>query len=472
MFASLHECAGLRLAGAVVLASGFAFAAEAQFAEPDAVALQTFVGDNPGENYGWAVSGLTDVDGDGVQEVIVPGPFANGNAGGVDVFSGATGALLFHIDGLGIGVGWSVADAGDVNADGLHDIAVGTPGGPGLVTVHSGADGALLLGPLAVAGENFVGQAVSSAGDIDSDGHDDVLVGAANPFTNLDGGAFVFSGADGSLLRTYPGFGTSRLGGGVALTDDVDGDGFGEHILGAPGAGQAYVHSGATGDLLYTLNAEPTNGAFGQFFVADAGDIDGDCIGDFYVGDFGDDATPGDPVFPRGAAYVFSGADGSRIRFYTGEEGDGMGPGRGAGDVNADGYDDLIIGSYTNSDAIFQGGRVDVVSGADSAILQQFTGTVNNAQLGFDCVGMGDADGDNAIDFILSAANGDLVYIGAGDYVRCTGDLNGDRVVNPKDIKIWFVSYASGSCVGDINGDGVTDGDDLALILGNNGRCK
>jgi len=481
MFATLHECAGLRLAGAVVLASGFAFSAAAQFAEPDAVALQTFTGTQSGETYGWAVADLADIDGDGVTEVISGAPFnttGGVRSGRVEVRSGATGAVLHEFlgDAPEDFLGYSIADAGDVDGDGVNDIVAGGPradGFLGQVVVWSGATGDVLFTQQSPPTSLFLGAAVSAAGDINGDGHDDVLAGApfgADGF--LAGEAYVFSGADGSILRTYPGQPGAAFGWGTALTGDVDGDGVGEHIISAAGFGEAYVFSGGAGDLLYTLQAEPTNGAFGQFFVAGAGDIDGDCIDDFYVGDFADDVDPSDNVLARGAAYVFSGADGSRIRFYTGEEGDGMGPGRGAGDVDADGYDDLIIGSFTNSDAIFRGGRIDVISGADGAILQQFTGTVENAQLGFDCVGMGDADGDNAIDFILSAANGDLVYIGAGDHVRCTGDLNGDGVVNPKDVRIWFGSYAAGSCVGDINGDGATDGNDFVLIVSNFGRCK
>ncbi|MFG0276196.1 MAG: GC-type dockerin domain-anchored protein, partial [Phycisphaerales bacterium] len=142
------------------------------------------------------------------------------------------------------------------------------------------------------------------------------------------------------------------------------------------------------------------------------------------------------------------------------------------GDVNGDGYDDLAIGSYTNSDGAQQGGRVDIVSGADGSVLRAFTGTVAFAQLGFDCVGIGDTDGDGALDFILSAANGSLVYIGAGTDVICAGDLNLDGVVNPKDVVAWYASYAAGDCRADINGDGVTNGDDLGVILGNFGKCK
>lgn len=480
MFHRTQSASRIGAAGAMLAACGFAGGASAQFAEPDAVALQTFTG-QPGETYGWAVADLADIDGDGVTDAISGAPFNAENGprtGRVEVRSGATGAVLFEFvgDSAEDMYGYSVADAGDVDGDGVNDIATGGPradGFLGQVVVWSGATGQQILKVQSPPSSLFLGAAVSGAGDVNGDGHADVLGGA--PFSGqgfLHGEAYVFSGADGSILRTYTSEPNAGFGWGAALTGDVDGDGVGEHIIGAPGLGYAEVYSGATGDLLYRFDADPTWGAYGQFFVAGAGDVNADCVPDFYVGDFGDRTDPSVPGPPNGAAYVYSGADGSVLMRLTGQPGDGMGPGRGAGDANGDGYDDLAIGSYTNSDAAPQGGRVDIVSGADGAVLQAFTGTIASAQLGFDCVGIGDTNGDGALDFLLSAANGNLVTIGAGTDVLCAGDLNLDGVVNPKDVVVWYASYAAGDCHGDINNDGVTDGDDLAVILGNFGKCK
>jgi hypothetical protein len=471
--------ARLRVAGAMAVACGLASAADAQFAEPDAVALQTFTG-APGESYGWAVADLTDIDGDGVKEVISGAPF-NGalgiRTGRLEVRSGATGALLHEFNGLASEdfLGYAIADAGDVDGDGVADIVAGGPrtaGVTGKAVVWSGATGAVLHTLVGPADTTFLGGAVSGAGDINGDGHDDLLVGAPlSPAGVNDGVAYVFSGADGSVLRTYPGDTASRFGFGAALAGDIDGDGVGEHIVGAPWGGYAEVYSGATGAVLHRFNAEPTGGAFGQFFVSGAGDVDADGTPDFYVGDYGDDATPADAVAARGAAYVFSGADGSRIRLYHGAEGDGMGPGRSAGDVNGDGADDLIIGLYTNSDAVSQGGRIDVVSGADGAILRTFTGTQFSAQLGFDCVGMGDADGDGEIDFILSAANGSRVYIASGAAAVCVGDLTGDGLVDGADLGQLLGAWGTDAAGADLSDDGVVDGADLGLLLGAWGAC-
>ncbi|MFG0276295.1 MAG: integrin alpha, partial [Phycisphaerales bacterium] len=344
-----YTTASVRVAGALVVACGLAGAADAQFVEPDAAALQTFTGQS-GESYGWAVADLADIDGDGVTDAISGAPFnaANGpRSGRVEVRSGATGALLFAFvgDSTEDFYGYAVADAGDVDGDGVNDIATGGPradGFLGQVVVWSGATGQQILKVQSPAGSLFLGAAVSSAGDVNGDGRADVLGGA--PFNGqgfLQGAAYVFSGADGSILRTYTSPANAGFGWGAALTGDVDGDGVGEHIIGAPGMGYAEVYSGATGDLLYRFDGDPTWGAYGQFFVAGAGDVDGDCVPDFYVGDFADRTDPNVPGPANGAAYVYSGADGSRIMRLTGQPGDGMGCGRGAGDVTGVGYDDL-----------------------------------------------------------------------------------------------------------------------------------
>jgi hypothetical protein len=91
-----------------------------------------------------------------------------------------------------------------------------------------------------------------------------------------------------------------------------------------------------------------------------------------------------------------------------------MGPGRGAGDVNGDGRPDLIVGSYTSSAGAPQAGKVQIFSGADGSLLRTLTSTVENDQLGFDAVGLGDTNHDGLPDELISAANGNHVYIVAG----------------------------------------------------------
>ena len=111
---------------------------------------------------------------------------------------------------------------------------------------------------------------------------------------------------------------------------------------------------------------------------------------------------------------MYSGRDGSLIHGWPGGPSDGTGPGREAGDVNGDGRIDLAVGSYTASDGAPAAGRVDVRSGRTGNVLRTITSTTENENLGFDVVGVGDVNRDRRLDLLISAAEGDTVYLVAG----------------------------------------------------------
>jgi len=380
------------------------------------------VNGDPGTAFGWAVSELADVDGDGVEDAIVSavldGPDSNG---AVYVYSGATGDLLYEFHGQPKDLfGYAVADAGDVNDDGVHDILVGARDG-NEAFVFSGATGSttpLLTLHGEQAGDAF-GFAVASAGDLNGDHHADVLVGATrNDAAGLNAGrAYVFSGANGSLLYSMDGDNAGDLfGSATDRTADLDGDGVGDLLIGARNAGhdhggRAYAYSGANGQRIWSSPKDKTNHDLGWFFVADVGDLNGDGVSDVYGGDF----TYSVGGVNQGRAQVFSGVDGSVIRSWTGSSAhQGLGPGREAGDVDGDHVDDIAVGSYTSSDGAKAAGKVEIFSGATGDRVRVLTSTNAHEQFGFDTVGLGDTNHDGRPDLLVSAANGSNVYLISG----------------------------------------------------------
>jgi hypothetical protein len=418
----MHTRSFLLKAGLIPLLLGAALLvaraghATGPFVEPEAVALYSYTSEQAGDSYGWASENLGDINGDGANDFIVSAPFfiAEGTrVGKIYIYSGADGALLNAVTGNPYDqLGFGVAGAGDVNADGVPDYVAGGRGSllaptpfKGRVVVFSGADHSVLHEFIGEEGDAF-GYDVNAAGDVNGDGFGDVIVGAAQAdFSGFQTGrVYVFSGADGTVLWTEDGSTRNGfLGSAVGYVGDLNGDGATELVAGAFGAvtpnhptrGRAYVYDGATGTILFTL--APTSGApqarFGQFFTSNAGDVNGDRVPDIFVADYNSSVE----AKYAGKAYVFSGVDGSLLLMIAGEEGDGLGPGRGIGDINGDRHDDLIVAAYTNSDGAPAAGQTYLISGADGTVLRTITGNIPFDFQGVDAVGLGDVSGDGLI---------------------------------------------------------------------------
>ncbi len=322
--------------GKVLVIDGATLATLSEMNDPEFELIQP---QHFGGQLGWSLSVSSDINGDGVADVIagVPHHIADPNvhesiinAGKALVFSGKDGALLFTLldpdeqeDGL---FGNSVAALGDVNSDGVADFAVGVPGhdigdeGDGVANVgtayiFSGKTGAVIrtLEDPPRGGEEAgaaFGTAIANAGDVNSDGVSDVVVGAPG-----EGRVHVFNGKTGALLYTIIGPETELLtsfGAAVAGGQDFSKDKKPDIVVGAPlqsgSRGAAYVYNGPDGTLIRRLKS-PVSQAFAKFgaSVYAAPDLSGDKRADIIVG------APGQNVnglLGAGQAFVFDGVKG------------------------------------------------------------------------------------------------------------------------------------------------------------------
>ena len=269
----------------------------------DGTILHNFDGANAGDQFGFSVSGAGDVNADGTPDLIVGSPSGGANGGGyARVLSGSNGSILYQFDGDSAGVqfGISVSGAGDVNGDGSADLIVGANSDDsngtdsGAAVVLSGSNGSVLFNFDGDSAGDFFGSSVSGAGDVNGDGFADLIVGATGDDNNgsNSGSARVFSGSNGVVIYNFDGDNLNdQLGFSVSGAGDVNGDATPDLIVGVFGvngfSGSARVLSGSDGSVLYNFNGDNVADGFG-ISVSDAGDVNGDGVGDFIVGSVGD----------------------------------------------------------------------------------------------------------------------------------------------------------------------------------------
>ncbi len=350
---------------------------------PSLGANWTAESDQSSSDFGVSVASAGDVNGDGFSDVIVgahsfdhdePGEGRAyvflGSAGGLS----ASAAWTVESDQPDAFLGYSVAGAGDVNGDGYGDVIVGAHFYDGdllnegrAFVYHGSAAGLSTAADWMAEGdqlEAFFGVSVASAGDVNRDGHSDVIVGALrcdNPDVD-EGCAYLFLGSasglgDGAAWMADGGQAGALFGISVGSAGDVNGDGYSDAIVGAYlhdggqiDEGRAAVYLGSVTGLApsphWTAESDQADAWFG-YCVATAGDVNGDGYSDVIVGAYHYD----DGQTDEGRAFVYLGsATGLAPSADWTAESDQAGSLFGvfvgtAGDVNGDGYGDVIVGA-------------------------------------------------------------------------------------------------------------------------------
>ncbi len=422
---------------------------------------------------GTVVATAGDVNGDGYSDVIIGAPFYDagaGDEGRVLVFYGSASGLASTPDWLIDGsvpmaqFGYSVASAGDVNGDGYSDVIIGAPvylsgQSVGHVEVYVGSAAGLASTPAWSAtsdqGLTALGWSVGTAGDVNGDGYSDVIIGAPE-YQDQRGRIEVYYGTAGTLANTptWSAVGAhsgAQLGSSVGTAGDVNGDGYSDVIAGALGysqdqaeEGQVLLYYGSTSGLestaAWSFESDQANAQLG-WSVGTAGDVNGDGYSDVIVG-IGRYDTPSNDA---GRAQVFYGAASglSSMANWT-IDGDqsaalfGIAVGT-VGDVNGDGYSDVIIGAPQYASELAGAGRATLYLGAASGLAVApswaITGTQAGAVLGTAVGTAGDVNGDGYSDVLVSAVGYSNAQTFAGQVQLFYGNAAAGRAVRPQQLK-------------------------------------
>lgn len=323
-------------------------------------------------------------------------------------------------------------------------------------TVHRQYDGDLTFGQL--------GKAVAGGSDLNGDGIPDYVIGSSqsdNGLIDAAGAVFAYSGKTGALIRTYQGTQVFELfGDQVADLGDINFDGIGDFVVTSGFYSPTFtgssvqVISGADGSQLYFYDA---SGDYSNMGIAldSAGDVNADGVPDILIGE-----SHADPLGTGklGAAYVYSGLDGTPLHTFHGPAvNSGFGSSaKGAGDVNQDGYDDVVIGALNTTIGGFTFvGTAFVYSGFDGSVLHEWNGSAYLDNFGVSVSGVGDLNLDGYDDVAVGAAGNDSASPNAGAVFVYSG-LTGLPLYTFQGVFQDFMGRSLDG-PGDCNGDGIPD---------------
>jgi len=452
--------------------------------------------------FGFCVSTAFDVNADGYSDVIIGAHlFDNGQTDEGKSFlylGSSTGLALSEIwsvesDQTFANYGISVSGTGDINGDGYSDIIVGASNldsgqtDEGKVFVYHGSSGGASLTPNWTAESNQAsanfGICVSTAGDVNGDGYCDVIVGASNLDSGQtdEGKVFVYNGSANGLSNSPDWTSESNqasasFGISASTAGDVNGDGFSDVIVGAylydngqSDEGKVFAYYGSASNLSLTQNwsgeSNQSNANFG-WSVSGAGDVNGDSYSDVVVGA---------PYFDNGQtdegrAYLYLGSSSglSTIENWTAESNQGSAlfghSVSTAGDVNGDGYSDVIIGAPYLDSGQADEGRVFVYLGSATGLSTiphwMVESNQANAHFGNNVSTAGDVNGDGFSDVIVGARYYDNGHVDEGRANVYLGSATGLSTIPNWTAESNQASANFGWCVataGDVNGDGFSD---------------
>ncbi|MCF0063966.1 FG-GAP-like repeat-containing protein [Dyadobacter chenwenxiniae] len=517
--------------------------------------------------YGWSAATAGDVNGDGYSDIIVGSylyDYGQTNEGAVFVYHGsaqgikASAAIRLESNQPEAKQGIAVACAGDVNGEGYSDVMIGIwqydkgENNEGAVVIHHGSPNGLISSPASTLESNQadagMGWSVKSAGDVNGDGYSDIITGANTYDTGQtdEGAAFVWLGMADGLNKTYgtqlemnqpealfgsfissagdlngDGYGDVAIAafyydsgqtsegavfifhgsaagldvvpnqilesnqeyasmGSTSSAGDINGDGYGDLIVGMPlfggnDAGAVFIYTGSpagiNSNIKTIIYGKQEDDAYFGNSVSCAGDVNGDGFSDIIIGSPGLlVSSPAD----QGAAFVYHGSpnginkDAANVTLTANACGNWCNYGNevsGGGDINNDGYGDVIVGSTYYSNGEFNEGAVYIYYGSAIGLNINLKIIVEsnreNSGMG-SSFEVGDLNGDGYLDLALGAheySNGQhlegavFIYYGS-----ITGFDKSPQILESNQINGWMGNVG---IPGDVNGDGYAD-----LIVG------